>query len=215
MSQTLRLFVNDKRISTAVLTKKGSFLQVYPEKKTFDSEEKWRLSWKSVCFPEVRVETKEAAPSAEPPKKSSSKPSFNPKDWSYKHHLTFTAPPGKYYIGDICYVLDDLVYDRIFGDVGGYDGGIYTNNKTNEWFMVDGTAWGDGLFRANDYKEFGVDAGVIGIVPFSMCNKGTSGGHVYTFKEPVTCRFGAGVFRFTYGYNELIINTGGDDDEEY
>jgi len=198
MSQTLRLFVSNKRISTAVLTKKGAFLQVYPEKKTFDSEEKWRLSWKSVCFPEVRVETKEAAPSAEPPKKSSSKPSFNPKDWSYKHHLTFTAPPGKYYLGDICYVLDDLV-----------------NNKTdNEWFMVDGTAYGDGCYYSNDNREFGVDAGVIGIVPLSMCDKGTSGGHVYTFKEPVKCKFGGGVFRFTSGYNQVVINTGGEDDEE-
>ena len=69
MSQTLRLFVNDKRISTAVLTKKGTLLQVYPEKKSFPTEEGWRNSWRHLCFPAVRVETKEAPVSAKAPAK--------------------------------------------------------------------------------------------------------------------------------------------------
>jgi hypothetical protein len=212
MSQTLRLFVNDKRISTAVLTKKGKFLQVFPEKKTFTSEEAWRTSWKHICFPEVRVETKQnPSRTVAQGKKEPSSPRYNPKEWTHTYTYTYTAPAGSYYIGDLCYALGDDVYDKVFGDVGGYDGGLYTYKPTGDFFLVAGTAYGDGLYRGSDYKEFAVDAGIIGIAPMSLAKKGTEGGHVYTFKEPVKCRFGDGLFRFTSGTTRLVINTENDD----
>jgi hypothetical protein len=216
MSQTLRLFVNDKRISTAVLTNKGGFLQVFPEKKTFTSEEAWRTSWKHICFPEVRVDTKmNAQPAAVAKgKKQPESPRFNPKEWSHAYTHTYTAPAGSYYIGDLCYALGDDVYDKVFGDVGGYDAGLYTNKTTGGFFLVSGTAYGDGLYRGSDYKEFAVDAGIIGIAPMSLAKKGTEGGHVYTFKEPVKCRFGDGVFRFTSGTTRLVIDTEGNDEKD-
>jgi hypothetical protein len=107
MSQTVRLFVNDKRIATAVITKKGKFLQVYPTKKNFVSEDDWRSSWKHETHPQSRVENAESK--APPPNNAT----ISTKNWTYKEVYRFTAPPGKYYIGDLCYVLGDDVYDKI------------------------------------------------------------------------------------------------------
>ncbi len=221
MSQTLRLFVNNARISTAVLTQKGQLLQVYPEKKNFTSEEAWRTSWKHICFPEVRVETKMNTPLVAAPGKKQKQqqqpesPRFNPKEWNFSSTSKYTAPAGSYYIGDLCYALGEDVYDKVFGDVGGYDAGLYTNkNNRFAFFLVANTAWGDGLYRGSDYKEFAVDAGIIGITPLSMATKGTEGGHVYTFKEPVVCHFGNGIFRFTSGYTRLVIDTEGNDEKD-
>jgi hypothetical protein len=53
MSSTLRLFLNNNRISTAVKTKSGALLQVYPEKKTFAGEADWQVYWKLQLEPKI------------------------------------------------------------------------------------------------------------------------------------------------------------------
>jgi hypothetical protein len=207
MSQTVRLFVNDKRIATAVITKKGKFLQVYPTKKNFVSEDDWRSSWKHETHPQSRVENAESK--APPPKN----PSVGTKNWTYKEVYRFTAPPGKYYIGDLCYVLGDDVYDKVFGGQG-YEMGLYTQTGTDNFFLVDSTAYGDGLYLGSDRREFAVDAGLIGITPASCMAKNDGGGQIYTFTNPVECRFKNGRFSFTSsnGSFYLMIDTTGDDD---
>ena len=144
------------------------------------------------------------------------------EDWSHKETHKTTIPPGKYYIGDLCYALSDTIYDTVFGNIGEYDSGFYKNNKNNDFFMVDNTAYGDGCYIASDGKEFCVDAGIIGVCPASMIGKGTGhqkdgeGGHIYEFKDPVKCRFKSGVFTFKSESIKLVINTTDEgDDEEY
>lgn len=207
MSQTIRLFVNEKRISTAVRTKKGQFIQVYPVKRGFESEAAWRASWKSETHPQVKVESLESkAPPTNTQRVSS-------KNWTYKEVYRYTAPPGKYYIGDLCYVLGDDVYDKVFGEQG-YEGGLYKQEGTANFFLVDNTAYGDGLYIGSDRREFAVDAGIIGITPASCMAKNDGGGQVYTFNDPVECRFKDGRFSFTSsnGSFYLMIDTTGDDD---
>lgn len=139
----------------------------------------------------------------------------NQSDWTHKETYKFTAPAGKYYIGDLCYALSDSVYESIFGNLGGYESGLYQKKDSTDFFLVDNTAYGDGLYGGTDGKEFAVDAGIIGICPASMIGpeKDGDGGHIYEFKDPVKCRFSGGVFTFKSGYIRLVINTEGDDDE--
>lgn len=140
------------------------------------------------------------------------------EEWTHKETHKTTLPAGKYYIGDLCYALADDIYDGVFGNIGGYDSGLYKKNDS-EFFFVDNTAYGDGMYGATDGNEFAVDAGIIGICPASMIGKGTGrekdgdGGHIYEFKEPVKCTFNSGVFTFKSGFRKLVINTEGEDEE--
>lgn len=147
------------------------------------------------------------------PTSTASSRAFNKNDWKYSTEKRINAPAGKYYIGDLCYVLSNDVYDKVFGGAG-YESGLYTG-PDNQFFLVDGTAYGDGAYRSSDGKEFGVDAGIIGICPVSLMAKDDGGGHIYEFEEPVKCVFKNGIFTFTSGYTSITINTVGTDDDDY
>jgi hypothetical protein len=235
MSSTLRLFVNDDRVSTAVPTKSG-ILQVYPVKTTFADEAAWRTHWENDLTSKITVLSgddgylarwgygSEAAPhlarwgcgsdaapapaAAAPVPKKTSLVQWNVK---LKENFTHTLPAGKYYIGDLCYVLGDDVYAKIFGGTE-YKSGIYEEKNTGRTFLVSGTAYGDGLFVGSDFKEYTVDAGIIGICSASLMAKNDGGGHVYTFDKEVTCRFMNGRFFFNWNSDSLVIDTTGDDD---
>jgi len=231
---TSRFFINDKRVSTAVITKNGDFLQVYPEKKVFTSEAEWRIFWEKDSTPKFHVETtpatapkktRAAKPSAA--KSSPAKPTLAKKsEWSVQHDTnTFTFPAGEYYIGDLCYALPDDVYDRIFGELGGYEAGLYEKKNSTDLFFLGNTAFGDGCFYGSDENQFFVDAGIIGIMSKSLLKKPNKadatnllaskpgdGGHFYKFDTPVTCRFKDGRFSFRSKYQYLMIDTTGDDD---
>lgn len=197
--------MNNKRVATAVYTKKGEFLQVYPEKKVFISEKTWKNHWETALYPKFKVVDDETKPLVR---------RIQENDWTAQESLKFTAPPGEYYIGDLCYVLSDEVYNTIFGGLGGYNSGLYKEKATDNFFLVDNTAYGDGLYHGNDGKEFGVDAGIIGICPKSLCKQDGDGGHFYTFKDEVKCKFGGGVFHFRSGFVHLVIDTAGHDEDD-
>jgi hypothetical protein len=253
MSSTLRLFLNDNRISTAVTTKSGNLLQVFPVKKQFADEVVWRQHWDEAMKPKIILkigypgdeeEEKKVAPSpvapvaaARPSRSKTTIPAsdfiFNtlaqqakakpqqpkPKwsrlsDWTVSNkdkHFEHTLPAGKYYIGDLCYVLGEDVYDDVFGGTG-YSSGIYEEKGTDRTFLVSHTSWGDGEFPGSDGKKFAVDSGTIGICSTSLMVKDDGGGHLYTFEKPVKCEFRAGLFSFSWGYETLDIDTTGDDD---
>lgn len=217
MSQTVRLFVNDKRISTAVTTKKGDFLQVYPMKKAFPCEEAWRISWRHETHPEVVVKSERSLMLPTKKKSATTKginATLTSKNWSYKEVYRYKAPAGEYYIGDLCYVLGDEIYDKVFGGQG-YEMGLYTQEGTGNFFFVDHTAYGDGLYISSDDREFAVDAAIIGITPVSCMAKNDGGGQIYSFKDPVECIFKNGCFTFVSGYNQVVINTGASENDDY
>lgn len=228
---TLRFFVNDKRISTAVTLNDGACLQVYPVKKNYVNENAWRVSWENsnLAKPSVHVEEQELTSStsnfsgsgkmnvtttlASSPKVSITQ-KIKKEDWHFiSSPRNYTFPPGTYYIGDLCYVLGDDVYDNVYGEYD-YQDGVYANSDTNEIFMVGGTAYGDGFYEGSDGNDFAVDAGIIGITPISCTRKNEGGGHLYTFTKPVKCTFKNGIFKFVSGDTVLIINTEGNNDEE-
>lgn len=109
-----------------------------------------------------------------------------------------TLPPNKYYIGDPCYVLSDDVYDNVFGPL--YNKGIYEHNGHK--FAIGATACGDGIFKDNKKRRYCVDAGVLSIIPYELCEKENDCkemnklGKVFTFTNEVNVTFHNGVFEF-------------------
>jgi hypothetical protein len=121
-----------------------------------------------------------------------------------------TFGKGEYFIGDICYALDDKIYDNIWGKVHGYKNGCFNVDKSK--FVVSGTAHGDGCFMGSDGVKYGVDAGVIGVVPSILFKKEDTsfhGGRLVKVKKELTFETdGKGLFRIVIDAKELItINT--------
>lgn len=73
------------------------------------------------------------------------------------------------YIGDICYALEDSVYDGVWGK-NDYEPGRYETEDGLQ-FAVDNTYGGDGFFQADDGTDYAVDAGVIGVVDLRLATK--------------------------------------------
>jgi hypothetical protein len=230
---TIRVYLNNKRMATGKEWK-DKFLQVYPQMKEFTSQQEWRETWQKALTDSIRFVyeedkmLKEIAWTREHleqllatyGKKKASAPAPAPappstEGWTHTSTLSFTGPAGKYYIGDLCYALYENIYDKVFGGIGGYDGGLYT--KGNSFFMVDGTAHGDGLYTGTDGFGYGVDAGIIGICSADLIDpdnrSAESGGNIYTFTEPVEMKFHGGVFRFHSGTQSFKIDTVGDESD--
>ena len=121
-----------------------------------------------------------------------------------------------YYIGDLCYILPQDLYDKMVCSF---------KYETGEWFTVDGvrfafgsTADGDGEFVDNVGRKYPVDAGILGIVelnaafvPKNISNEHGDLGHIVQFEEEplvVTCD---GNFRF----GNICIDTRDQEDEYY
>ena len=99
---------------------------------------------------------------------------------------------GKYYVGDLCYVL---------GDKNGFDWGDilletdYLRSQTGMFeykgikFFSSGTAYGDGCYPDNEGREYGVDAGLIGCFPIDELKdqQGVDDGHTVAFEKDFDC----------------------------
>jgi len=82
-------------------------------------------------------------------------------------------PAGRYYVGDLCYVMTDKEWDEFCSLTT--DGlrclhGEF-NFKDGRRFATFGTRWGDGkYFDTNKLYEFSVDAGLIGCMRLNEIN---------------------------------------------
>ena len=112
------------------------------------------------------------------------------------------------------YVLDEELSEDIFGEMEVYINGLYTKKDSTDFFFLARTGCGDGEYQGSDGHLFSVDAGIIGIAPISLCSEDMKGGHVYTFKDTVSCSFYDGTFTFESEEKWLEINTGSSDSED-
>jgi hypothetical protein len=73
---------------------------------------------------------------------------------------------GKYYIGDLCYVMDDVEWDEFCSiTIDGQrvlDGEFQL--KDGRRFATYGTAYGDGVYYDQYGHSYSVDAGLIGCI---------------------------------------------------
>lgn len=138
--------------------------------------------------------------------------------------VSATYPAGKYYIGDVCYALDDDVYHRQWGQKYHYDVGTHViqYNGAQDIITMNYTAFGDGLYVDElSNLEFCVDSGTIGIVPFSLCSTKNikdnkiKGGHFIESASPIEFKSISGIFVIGYNDNRniIIIETDCQDDD--
>lgn len=72
--------------------------------------------------------------------------------------------PGKYWIGDLCYVMHD-VWDEFCNKTIVNNTCIYGEMEVAGKFIAQyGTMYGDGCYHDEDGHEYGVDAGLIGCI---------------------------------------------------
>lgn len=81
-----------------------------------------------------------------------------------------TLPAGKYFIGDLCYVLEaddewDEVCDLTISGNKNLDGEFIL--KDGRRFAMYGTAYGDGVYDDNYGNSYPVDSGTIGCILMS------------------------------------------------
>ena len=113
-----------------------------------------------------------------------------------------------FYIGDLCYALNEKVYDEVWGG-NNYEDGQYVDPETKAEFAMVGTAYGDGEYESDVGAFFPVDAGIIGVADLSICDKDTSFGKVVPdYSGIVFIEYNDGTITVSWGdYGEINIYT--------
>lgn len=123
---------------------------------------------------------------------------------------------GKYYVGDLCYVLgdkwDEVCEVTITKDHQCLEGGFQLKDGTV--FTMFGTAWGDGEYQDQEGNSYGVDSGTIGCVSIEYLDmdkinakypQGIDGlGKVHDFPDRFDC-YTDGKGKLTFGH--VVIDT--------
>lgn len=144
--------------------------------------------------------------------------------------INVVYPPGKYYIGDICYALPRTIYHGWWGKHHRFQIGTYVTEykKVRGNFSMNYTSWGDGCYidEINGHK-FMVDSGTIGIVSYELCSRKKIKDNILlangiVIESTTDVRFDSrdGVFTIVYNENEenvdmIVINTRDLSDLEY
>lgn len=81
----------------------------------------------------------------------------------------YILPPGTYYIGDPCYVIEKN-WDRLC-EITDIQAGQYEMDGNKFVFMP--TMHGDGVYEDRQGRQYGVDAGVLAVVPVGLLERTT------------------------------------------
>lgn len=123
--------------------------------------------------------------------------------------------PGKYYVGDLCYVLGDRWDEFCQLTIKGNQclNGVF-QLKDGTTFWHHGTAYGDGAYFDRERREYSVDAGLIGVVRADQIDEGSEegfGGQIIEFKTSFTPYYENGYFFI----GDIVIDTADNDYDEY
>lgn len=129
--------------------------------------------------------------------------------------LSATLPPGTYVVGDPCYSIPDEKWMEWL------EAADYTNNHREHVLVaeVDGrlcvgvsTYFGDGSYDGDDGNTYGVDAGLLGLVPIEVASKNSVGDDrvLRTFQSEVVCEYNGGHVRL----GPITIDTVQEDEDE-
>lgn len=120
-----------------------------------------------------------------------------------------TLPAGRYVVGDPCYHVPDGEWNAVLEQSDFFEGQCWANFKTGAGLIgtvvAFGTAYGDGVYEDAAGREYGVDAGLIGVIPLHDVGAALdlSCAHVIEFSAPFTCQSVDGVIIFGF----VEINT--------
>ena len=131
-----------------------------------------------------------------------------------------TMPAGRYYVGDLCYVMHDVwdeVCDLFFppheAAGRGHEGEFVLRDGRR--FASFNTAWGDGEYRSSINTLHSVDSGSIGCIRVEDIRDNTYDdierlGAIVDFPEPFEVSEDTGLL--TFGH--VLIETNADEFEE-
>jgi len=126
-----------------------------------------------------------------------------------------TLPPGTYVIGDPCYQLNDEQWEEVLYESDDFDSpvGVYTRLNGGKGFAIAfSTSFGDGLYTDLDDREYGVDSGLIGIIPVDQIDTlDDANANVITFDSPFTCK----KIKQMLVFGHIEINASGDIEDSY
>lgn len=130
-----------------------------------------------------------------------------------------TMPAGRYYIGDLCYVMHDEWKEvcRLFFPANAPPRGV-----EGEFTLADGrrfasfaTAWGDGEYRSSINTLHSVDSGSIGCIRVEDINEVTYSaekleelGAIVEFAEPFEVDADQGLLKF----GDILIETAAEEE---
>lgn len=132
----------------------------------------------------------------------------------------YTFPAGRYYIGDLCYVMRSRWGDFCDKTICGNDvlDGAFEFDGLPAWFH--GTVHGDGAYPGAGFLAgtvFPVDAGLIGVVPVGLVDDADRAAELGLFMEfhaPLSVSYEDGTFFFESGGHEATIATDAEEEEE-
>lgn len=122
---------------------------------------------------------------------------------------------GKYYVGDLCYILGDRwneVCNLIIVKHRCLDGEFELKDGTR--FAIYGTVHGDGVYHDRHANRYPVDSGSIGCVRVDDITEGELDkfpGNIFDFKEDFETYMEGGVIII----GDVVIDTAGGEEDEY
>ncbi len=134
---------------------------------------------------------------------------------------TSLMPAGKYYVGDLCYLLPDDIYDEYVCSFNHDDEAVEVKAGRRKAFSAfyASTAYGDGGYSDKTGGKYSVDAGILGVVQLlsadliAAAKKLDADGHAKVIDFPEDFRVDRDEDgTFTFGH--LTIETGDSDQEE-
>lgn len=112
---------------------------------------------------------------------------------------------GKYYVGDLCYVVkEEGEWDKLLEDTNYFENDNQTYNGCP--IFAKSTVFGDGEYFDQDDRSYLVDAGIIGIMPFEIIEGKVNRGHIIEFNTDFEVSAKDGVFTF----GNIVIDTNED-----
>ncbi len=105
-----------------------------------------------------------------------------------------TFKKGKYYIGDPCYIFNDVTWDEVLNDTKNFKNIIC--EFRGEKIFVGESYFGDGIYHDNTDRIYAIDSGTLGIIPAILIEKEARWGYVIDFKKDFQVKYSKGNFYF-------------------
>lgn len=129
-----------------------------------------------------------------------------------------TVQPGKYYLGDPVFALDEITYHELYGDCFHYENGKFDLKNNDQYMIIHKTHYGDGTFYDTKKRKYIVETGLIALIPISMIEErmicsAKKHGVIFSFENYVRFLYHGGLFTIRSSKKLIEINTR--NEEEY
>lgn len=100
----------------------------------------------------------------------------------------YLLPPGDYWVGDPCHIVDAHMWQKLLRMNFDSQEEMFCGKFDDHHIAALSTAYGDGLFLDNRFKQFSVDSGTIGMVDTFFISPIQQEKHlknIHHFTEPI------------------------------